>query len=127
MGKTIEKLTKKVADARSSAALGAEFAPDHVEVRGVKFYYQTVAHAWVIPMAAQRCEKLSTFEKGIVTTYLLAQSPEDVRNRCMQEIRKGEVFDRAMDFFISRGITPADLADELDVEELLRHPYEKNA
>ena len=127
MGKTIEKLTKKVADARSNAALGSEFAPDYVEVRGVKFYYQTVAHAWVIPMAAQRCEKLSVFEKGIVTTYLLAQSPEDVRNRCMQEIRKGEVFDRAMDFFIAHGITPADLTDELDVEELLRHPYEKNA
>jgi len=127
VSKQVDKLTKKVADARNNAALGSEFAPDYVEVRGVKFYYQTVAHAWVIPMAAQRCEKLSDFEKGIVTAYLLAQPPEEVRNRCVAEIRKGEVFARALDFFISRGITPGDLSDELDVEELLRHPYEKNA
>ena len=123
----IDKQVKAVSEAKSRAAIGAEFAADYVEVCGVKFYYQTVAHAWVIPMAATRCEKLSTFEKGIVTTYLLAQSPEDVRNRCVQEIRKGEVFDRAMDFFIARGITPADLSAELDVEELLRNPYEKNS
>ena len=123
----IDKQTKAVAEARSRAAVGAEFAEDYVTVKGVKFYHQTVAHAWVIPMAAAACAKSGDFERGMVTMYLLAQSPEDVRNRCMREIRKGEVLDRAMDFFIARGVTPAELSQELDVEELLRNPYEKNA
>lgn len=127
MSTKIEHLTKKVADAKNTAAIGAEFAEDYIIIKGVKFYHQTVSHAWVIPMAVARLgDKLSVFDKGMVSMYLLANSPEDVRNKCMQELRKGVLYERAMNFFIEHEITPADL-EAADLETLLQHPYEKNA
>ena len=127
MDKQIEKQVSAVAEAKSAAAIGAGFAADYVEVKGVKLYYQTVAHAWIIPMAVNCLgDKIGVFEKGLVVAYLLAQTAEEVRNRCMQEVRKGVLLDRAMDFFISRGITPEDL-NAVDVESLMRNPYEKNS
>ena len=127
MDKQIEKQVSAVAEAKSAAAIGAGFAADYVEVKGVTLYYQTVAHAWIIPMAVNCLgDKIGVFEKGLVVAYLLAQTAEEVRNRCMQEVRKGVLLDRAMDFFISRGITPEDL-NAVDVESLMRNPYEKNS
>ena len=58
--------------ARGAAAIGGEFACDHIEVKGVRFYYKTVAHAWIIPAVFNRLAGLSDFEKGVVTCYLLS-------------------------------------------------------
>jgi len=112
--------------ARGAAAIGGEFACDHIEVKGVRFYYKTVAHAWIIPAVFNRLEGLSDFEKGVVTCYLLSMDAETVRNRAMQELSEGKLPDRAMAFFIDKGISPEDL-DGIDVERLMTHPYQKNS
>ena len=76
MSTKIERLTQKVADAKTTAAIGAEFAEDYIIIKGVKFYHQTVSHAWVIPMVAARLgDELSIFDKG----YLLSPAKRFAR------------------------------------------------
>lgn len=112
-------------EAENRAAVGAEFAPDYITFKGVRFYYKTVAHAWIIPAVFNRLQELSGFDKGVVSCYLLAMSAEEVRNRAMQELSEGKLLDNAISFFIDREITPEDF-EQIDVEKLMNHPYQKN-
>ena len=112
-------------EARTRAAVGAEFAPEYITVKGVRFYYKTVAHAWIIPAVFNKMTGISDFEKGVVSCYLLTMSAEEVRNRGMQELAAGQLLDNALGFFIDRGISPEDL-ELIDVEQLMTHPYQKN-
>jgi len=121
----VEKAIGTVKEARNRAALGTEFAPEYVTYKGIRLWYKTFSHAWVIPLVASRCEKASLFEKGLLTVYVLAQPPEMVRNKILQELDEGDILGKAMDFFISNNISPDDLS-ELDVEKLMQHPYAKN-
>ena len=111
--------------ARDKAAVGGEFAPDYVTFKGVRFYYKTVAHAWIIPAVFNRLTDISDFEKGVVSCYLLSMSADEVRNRAMQELSEGKLLFLALGFFIDRGISPEDLG-QIDVERLMLHPYQKN-
>lgn len=112
-------------EARTKAAVGAEFAPEYITVKGVRFYYKTVAHAWIIPAVFNKMTGISDFEKGVISCYLLAMSAEEVRNRAMQELSEGKLLDNALGFFIDRGISPEDF-EQIDVEQLMTHPYQKN-
>ena len=107
----------KLAAARSRAAIGGEFAPDYKEIKGVRFYYQTVAHAWVLPYLSE----MDAISGGIVVLYALAHDADAVRNKVLPEIWDGSIVRKATEFFIEKGLSPADL-DGLDVA-LLQHPY----
>ena len=114
-----------LAEAKTQAAVGAEFAPEYITFKGVRFYYKTVAHAWMIPAVFNRLKELSDFDKGVVSCYLLAMSAEEVRNRAMQELSDGKLLDNAIGFFIERGISPEDF-EQINAEQLMMHPYQKN-
>lgn len=124
MSKT-DKALADLAQARNNAALGAEFAPEYVMLKGVRIFYQTFSHAWVIPAVVSRNAKASVFEKGMLTVYVLAQPPEMVRNEIMQQLDAGNIIGAAMDFFAKNQITPDDL-ESLDVDKLMQQPYAKN-
>ncbi len=112
-------------EAKTRAAVGGEFAPDYITVKGVRFHYKTVAHAWIIPAVFNRLTGISDFEKGVISCYLLSMSAEEVRNRAMQELSEGKLTDNALGFFIDNGISPEDF-EQIDVERLMLHPYQKN-
>ena len=120
--KALDALNK----ARQEAAVGAEFASDCVTLKGVKFYYKTVAHAWIIPAVFNRMKDASEFERGVVSCYLLSMTSDEVRNRAMQELAEGKLLDNAIGFFCEAGIVPEDM-EKIDVEKLMTHPYQKNA
>lgn len=107
----------KLVAARNRAAIGGEFAPDYKEIKGVRFYYQTVAHAWVMPYLSG----LDAISGGIVMLYALAHDADAVRNKVLPEIWDGSIIRKATEFFIEKGLSPTDL-DGLDVA-LLQHPY----
>ena len=108
---------EKAANARSKAALGTEFAVDHVIVKGVKFYYQQVAHAWALPLL----QELDQFSAGLAALYVLAHDADTVRNVVIPEIWNGSIREKAIQFFIDKNLLPEDLAG-LD-KMLLQHPY----
>lgn len=108
---------EKAANARSKAALGTEFAVDHVIVKGVKFYYQQVAHAWALPLL----QELDQFSAGLAALYVLAHDADTVRNVVIPEIWNGSIREKAIQFFIDKNLLPEDLAG-LD-KKLLQHPY----
>ena len=111
--------------AKTNAAVGAEFAQEYITFKGIRFHYKTVAHAWIIPYVFNKMQDLGDFEKGTVSCYLLAMSAGEVRNRAMQELTEGKLLENAIGFFIDHGITPDDFT-AIDVEKLMRHPYQKN-
>ena len=120
-----DKALAELNAARDKAAVGGEFAPDYITVKGVRFHYKTVAHAWIIPAVFNRLAGISDFEKGVISCYLLSMSAEEVRNRAMQELSEGKLLDNALGFFIDNGISPEDF-EQIDVERLMLHPYQKN-
>lgn len=122
---TMEKAIENYTGARNAAALGTEFAPDYITFKGIKLWYKTFSHAWIIPVAVSRCQKASAFEKGMLTVYVLAHGPELVRNEILQELEEGKILENAMEFFIKNNITPEDL-EELDINKLMQQPYAKN-
>lgn len=121
----IDQAVEKFTEARNNSALGAEFAPDYVTLKGVRFFYKTFAHAWVIPAVVGRNPKISVFERGMLVLYVLAQPPELVRNTILQQLDEGNIVQRAMEFFDSNKLEPEDL-ESLDVDKLTQHPYAKN-
>lgn len=121
----VNQAIDQLAEARNRAALGAEFAPDYVTLKGVKFYYKTFAHAWVIPAVIGRNPGVSVFERSMLVLYVLAQPPELVRNTILQQLDEGNIVERAMAFFDENNLDPEDL-ETLDVEKLTSHPYAKN-
>lgn len=126
MGNETDRALAALNQAKTNAAVGAEFAPEYITVKGVRFYYKTVAHAWIIPAVFNRLRDLTNFDKGVVSCYLLSLSAEDVRNRGMQELSEGKLLDCALGFFIDHGITPEDF-EKIDIEKLMNNPYQKNA
>lgn len=119
-----EQAIRKLAEAKESAALGAEFAPEYIERFGIRFYYKTVSHAWVIPMAITRCKGAGDFEKGLIVLYLLSMTAEEVRNRATQEAADGTLLANAIKFMEEHGISPED-AEQIEPEKLMSHPYKK--
>ena len=112
-----EAAVNAAADARNKAALGAEFAADYVVVKGVKFYYQQVAHAWAMPLL----QEMDQFSAGLAALYILAHDADTVRNEVIPEIWNGSIREKAIQFFIDKNLLPDDLAG-LD-QKLLQHPY----
>lgn len=125
MDPQINKAVNDVKNAKNTAALGAEFAAEYVDFKGIKVWYKTVSHAWIIPAVTARCEGISNFEVGLLTFYILTHDPEGVRNKIMQELKEGNILDKAMDYMIEHQICPEDL-EELDIAALMRNPYAKN-
>lgn len=121
-----EQAIGQLENAKAAAAVGAEFAPEYIEKFGARFYYKTVSHAWVITAIVSRVPNASDFEKGLIVLYLLSMSPEEVRNRALQEALEGRLIESAIAFMEKHGISPED-ADKLDqdVQKLMSHPYKK--
>lgn len=121
-----EQAIGQLENAKAAAAVGAEFAPEYIEKFGARFYYKTVSHAWVITAIVSRFPNASDFEKGLIVLYLLSMSPEEVRNRALQEASEGRLIESAIAFMEKHGISPEDL-DKLDqdVQKLMSHPYKK--
>lgn len=122
---TTEKAIEKYSEARNKAALGAEFAPEYMTLKGVKIWHKTFSHAWVIPAVISRNAFAGLFEKGMLTIYVLAHPPEMVRNEIMQQLNEGNIIEKAMEFFEKNQFTPEDL-ESLDVDKLMQQPYAKN-
>lgn len=121
----MNELQSKVAElgeAKTKAAIGEEFAREYIEFKGIRFYYKTVAHAWIIPAVFGRMQEMNDFDRGMIAAYLLTMSAEEVRSKAMQQLEEGRLKDAALDFFIGKGIVPADL-EQINPERLLEHPY----
>lgn len=125
MDPQINKAVNDVKTAKSTAALGAEFAPEYIKIKDVKLWYKTVSHAWVLPAVIENPKITSDFEKGMLTFYILAHDPESVRNKIMQELKEGTITDKALDFMITNQLVPEDF-EGIGANELLRNPYTKN-
>lgn len=125
MDNATERALAALNQAKTNAAVGAEFAPEYITFKDVRFYYKTVAHAWIIPYVFNKLPNLDNFEKGTVSCYLLAMSAGEVRNRAMQELSEGKLLENAIGFFIDHGITPEDFT-AINAEKLMQHPYQKN-
>ena len=113
-----ESAVHAAAAARNKAALGTEFAADYVAVKGVKFYYQQVAHAWAMPLLRE----MDQFSAGLAALYILAHDADTVRNVIIPEIWNGSIREKAIQFFIDKNLLPEDLTG-LD-QKLLQHPYD---
>ena len=126
MSDELQTRVAELGEAKTKAAVGEEFARDHIEFKGVRFYYKTVAHAWIIPAVFSRLPDISNFERGMIAAYLLAMSAEEVRSKAMQLLEEGKLQNAALDFFITHGIVPDDL-EEINPERLMEHPYSKHS
>ena len=80
----------------------------------------------MISAVVARFPNAGDFERGLIVLYLLSLSPEEVRNRAMQEAEEGRILESAIAFMEEHGIFPED-ADKLDedVRKLMTHPYKK--
>ena len=113
-----------VEKSREEAAVGTEFAANFIERSGVKFYYATVAHKWVLmKLSGKSFSELDDYDKATVMAYVLAHKMPQNLSRMTAEMRKGDILDKALAFFSSKKIDPDILAE---VKDLLLHPYESD-
>jgi len=108
--------------AREDAAVGAEFAEDWIEpAPGIRLYYATVAHKWVLlKLSGPQFRDLDNIDKATVMAYVLSfRMPENL-TRLAAEMRKKDIFDRALTWLAENRIDPEVLGK---VDTLLRHPY----
>lgn len=119
-----DQAIQNLAEAKENAALGAEFAPDYIDYKGLRIYYKTVSHAWVIPAVVNRYKNAGDFEKGLLVFYLLTMNAEEVRSRAMQELAEGTIVADAIAFMEDHNLTPDDV-DAIDLSALMAHPYKK--
>ncbi len=126
MSDELQTRVAELGEAKTKAAVGEEFARDYIEFKGVRFYYKTVAHAWIIPAVFNRLPNINNFDRGMIAAYLMAMPAEEVRSKAMQLLEEGKLQDAALDFFIAHDIAPDDL-EEINPERLMEHPYSKHS
>lgn len=120
MGK-LEKAEAAYLAAHDNAAVGIEFAEDFREICGIRFYRATVAHKWVLmKLSGEAFKKLDNYDKVTVTAYVLAHKMPESLTVLSAQMRKADILEKALEFFVSRDVSPECLAE---VNELLQHPY----
>jgi hypothetical protein len=119
MNEKVKGQVNKVVEAKNRAAVQEQFAPDYMEVKGVKFYKPKLAHVW--PLSRIQALEMPPMDRAIVIAYALTHDQESTRNVLMREITKGEVVDRAYAFFQDNNLGPEEVgkvADEYGGEAL---------
>ena len=120
MGK-LEKAEAAYLAAHDNAAVGIEFAEDFRDIGGVRFYRATVAHKWVLmKLSGEAFKKLDNYDKVTVTAYVLAHKMPEHLTALSLQMRKADILEKALTFFVAKGVDPECLAE---VNELLQHPY----
>lgn len=109
MNERIKKATLAVKAAEAAQAVGAECAPDTVEIAGVRFWLPTLAHVWAVERLRVKIQGYaSLIDFGVVVTCLLGHDPGEVRNRLLAMIGRGEIDEYAYTWVIDHRLdTPA--------------------
>ena len=121
MADIIKRIQDESGAVRDDAAVGIEFAEDYMEKEGIRFYYATVAHKWILmKLSGKQFKHLDDFDKATVMAYCLAHKMPDHLTELSAQMRKATIFEKALDFFIKKNISPEILAG---INELMLHPY----
>lgn len=120
---TINAQVAKTAAARSAASIQTEAAFDYIEVGKVKFYRPTMAHVWLLLKIAQAGGSTAPDDRQTVMAYILANSAEAVRNKCVQQSIRGTLTEAAYFFMIDNNLNPEDVFPV--VNELAADVFEK--
>lgn len=102
----IESQIAKAAAARSAASIQADVAYDYIEVGKVKFYRPQLAHVWLLLKIAQKDSSISPDDRAVVMAYILANSAEAVRNKCLVQSLRGNITEAAYLFMMDNGLNP---------------------
>lgn len=122
MADAVTRIQEKAGSLRDDAAVGIEFAEDYVEKEGIRFYYATVAHKWILmKLSGKQFKNLDDFDKATVMAYCLAHKMPDHLTELSAQMRKAEIFEKALAFFVQRNISPEVLAG---INDLLLNPYD---
>lgn len=101
----IKKVREKLKVAKERQAAGIEFAGDYLELDGVKFYKPTMAHLWLFERMKHSVQCTASFSDfGVCVAYGLAHKQEDVRNKLMAQVTKGQLVDKAYAFVSAKEI-----------------------
>lgn len=117
----LEKAGAKAELAKNEAAAGTEFLADYRTVNGVKLYYCTVAHKWILlKLNTEQYQQLDDAERGLVIAYVLSWPPKSQWSDLIRVFRVGNVCDKALAWAIEKQLDPSMLGV---INELMRHPY----
>lgn len=117
----LEKAALAADLARDEAAAGVEFAEDYRIFEGVKLYYPTVAHRWVLmKLGGAAFKKLDNFDKAALMAYVLSHPMPENLGRLAAELRQGTALDAALRWIAKENVPPEIVGV---VRDLMTHPY----
>ena len=118
----VTRIQEKSGVIHDEAAVGLEFAEDYVEKEGIRFYYATVAHKWILmKLSGRQFKNLDDFDKATIMAYCLAHKMPEHLTEISAQMRKADILEKALAFFVKKNISPEILAG---INELLLHPYD---
>ncbi len=117
----LEKAALAADQARDEAAVGGEFAEEYRIFEGIKLYYPTVAHRWVLmKLGGEAFKKLDNFDKAAVMAYVLSHPMPENLGRLAAELRHGAAIDAALRWIAKENVPPEIVGV---VRDLMTHPY----
>ena len=102
----IQNQCEKTAAARSAASVQPEAAYDYIEVGKIKFYRPTMPHVWLLLKVAQKNGSILPDDRQTVMAYILANSAESVRDKCVMQATRGQLADAAYLFMMDNNLDP---------------------
>lgn len=115
MNERIKKATRAVKAAEAAQAVGAEYAPETVEIGGVKFWMPTLAHVWAVERLRVKVQGYaSLIDFGVIVVCLLGHDSGEVRNRLLAMISRGDIDQYAFGWVIDHQLDEPAVNQVLD-------------
>jgi hypothetical protein len=90
--------------AKQRQAVQEQFAPDYLDIRGIRFFKPLVAHVWLFTRIKFMVLN-SMMDLGVCTVYALAHDQEKTRNELMRAVTAGTIVDDAWSFICEKELT----------------------
>lgn len=113
LNEQIKQTSNELSNAQQRQAVQEEFAPDYLDIKGVRFFKPKVAHVWLFTRLKHMVFNSLT-DLGIVTVYALGHNQEKTRNDLMRAATRGSIVDDAYRFICEKEL------DEDDVNTILK-------
>lgn len=102
----IKAVSEKLQKAQEEQNVGAEFAPDYIDLQGVRFFKPKVAHIWVFERLQHYVDGFPSLDDfGSCLVYTLAHNQDTARNKIMREITRRQIIDNAFEFICKKELT----------------------
>jgi hypothetical protein len=106
--KEMQRASGELDAAKQRQAVQEEFAPDYLDIKGVRFFKPKIAHVWLF-MRLKHMMFNSLTDLGIATVYALAHNQEKTRNELMRAATRGSIVDDAYRFVCEKELSEDDV------------------